>query len=199
MIAFLTGNLAEVDPTHAIIDVNGVGYDLRIPLSTFEKIKGLEQVHLHTYLHVTDDAHTLFGFSSPAEKGMFKLLISISGVGPATALMALSTYSPKELKMAIAAENVKQVQNIKGIGGKTAQRIILELKDKIIKEEYGDAANAPQLSSSQSNTVKNEALSALITLGFNKTIGEKAIDQILLTKGDDISLEELIKLVLKSA
>jgi holliday junction DNA helicase RuvA len=199
MIAFVSGTLAYIDPTLAIVDVAGVGYELKIPLSTFEKIKVADQVHLHTHFHVTEDAHTLFGFASPAEKSMFRLLISISGVGPATALMALSTYQPSELRSAIAAENVKQIQGIKGIGGKTAQRIILELKDKIIKEDFGDQKLVPQLSTSANNTLKNEALSALITLGFNKTIGEKAIDQILLVKGKDISLEELIKQVLKSA
>lgn len=198
MIAFLTGKLVEAEPTQAIIDVNGVGYTVRIPLSTFEKIKGLDKVHIHTHLHITEDAHTLFGFSSPLERSMFQLLISISGVGPSIALMALSSYTPKELKMAIAAENVKQIQSIKGIGGKTAQRIILELKDKIHKEGIESDGNTPELSATINNTLKTEALSALITLGFNKAVAEKTIDRILKEHGPDSSLEDLIKLALRS-
>ena len=152
---------------------------------------------LHTYLHVKEDSHTLFGFSSEAEKKMFLNLISISGVGPSTGLMIQSSLTSGELKQAIVGEDVKTIQGVKGVGSKTAQRIILELKDKIKKE--GLYQESEDFQPHTHNTIRSEALSALITLGINKPTAEKSIDRILKNSGNTITLEELIKLTLKNA
>ncbi len=197
MIAFVEGILVEKDPTFVIIDVGGMGYHIKISLNTYGAVKDLDKCKLHTHLHVKEDAHTLFGFSDIAERKRFLQLTSISGVGPSTGLMVLSSLSSEELASAIVNGDVKTITSVKGIGQKTAQRIILELKDKMAKEDLLDRAVGITLS--KGNTVKNEALSALLTLGFNKTGAEKAIDQILKEKSEDISLEELIKLALKRA
>ena len=194
MIGYLKGNLAFKDPTFVIIDVNGVGYEVKISLYTFSKLKDLDACMLYTHLHVKEDAHTLYGFSGKEEKAIFLQLISISGVGPNTALMINSSLEVDELKHAIVNDEVAVIQRVKGIGNKTALRIILELKDKIKKEGMEGGATL-----SWSNTVKNEALSALVTLGINKTVAEKSLDRILKKHGDEVTLEELIKLVLKQA
>ena len=194
MIGYLKGNLAFKDPTFVIIDVNGVGYEVKISLYTFSKLKDLDVCMLYTHLHVKEDAHTLYGFSGKEEKAVFLQLISISGVGPNTALMINSSLEVDELKHAIVNDEVAVIQRVKGIGNKTALRIILELKDKIKKEGMEGGATL-----SWSNTVKNEALSALVTLGINKTVAEKSLDRILKKHGDEVTLEELIKLVLKQA
>lgn len=197
MISYLKGKLAFKDPTHLIIDVNGIGYQVNISLNTFSEIKDKEEVFIHTYLHVKEDSHTLFGFISDAEKKMFLSLLSISGVGPNTALMMQSSLSASEIKQAIVSEDVKTIQSVKGVGLKTAQRIILELKDKIKKE--GLYQEGEKNGASGYNTIKNEALSALMTLGINKSAAEKSIDSILKNSGNTITLEELIKLSLKNA
>jgi Holliday junction DNA helicase RuvA len=197
MITYLKGKLVFKDPTHVIMDVNGVGYHVNISLSTFSAIKDKEDLLIHTYLHIKEDSHTMFGFSEELEKKMFLNLLSISGVGPSTALMVQSSLSSDELKHAIASEDVKVIQGVKGIGAKTAQRIILELKDKIRKE--GLYSEADKISSNSHNTLRNEALSALTTLGINKSAAEKSIDSILKNSGNTITLEELIKLTLKNA
>jgi len=197
MISYLKGKLVIKEPTHVIIDVNGVGYYVHISLSTFSEIKNEESILIHTYLHIKEDGHTLFGFSHESEKKMFLNLLSISGVGPSTALMVQSSLSAEELKQAIASEDVKTIQGVKGIGAKTAQRIILELKDKIRKE--GLYSEADKISTNSHNTLRNEALSALTTLGINKSAAEKSIDGILKNSGNTITLEELIKLTLKNA
>ena len=197
MIAYLNGRLAYKDPTYVIIDIQGVGYEIKISLNTFSKIKDEERCKLHTYLHIKEDGHTLFGFAETSEKRLFLLLISISGLGPSTGLMVLSSLSPEEIENAILNEDARTIQSVKGIGAKTAQRIILELKDKIGKDLHADPSAIISLSSQ--NTIRNEALSALITLGINKAVAQKSIDKI--SKGSDhqMSLEELIKLALKSA
>jgi Holliday junction DNA helicase RuvA len=194
MIGYLKGNLTFKDPTFVIIDVNGVGYEVKISLATFSKVKDLDTCLLHTHLHVKEDAHTLYGFFGKEEKIMFLQLISISGVGPNTALMINSSLTVDEIKNAIVNEEVDVIQKVKGIGNKTALRIILELKDKIKRE--GLEAGSPLR---ESNTVRSEALSALITLGINKNVADKSVDRILKTHGSDITVEDLIKLVLKQA
>ncbi len=197
MISYLKGKLALKDPTYLIIDVGGVGYHVNISLSTYSETKDQEDIFVHTYLHVKEDSHTLFGFHNESEKKMFLSLLSISGVGPNTALMIQSSLSADELRQAIVSEDVKTIQGVKGVGAKTAQRVILELKDKIKKEGlYGDIE---KISSGGYNTIKNEALSALTTLGINKNAAEKSIDSILKNSGNTITLEELIKLALKNA
>ncbi|NJN26054.1 MAG: Holliday junction branch migration protein RuvA [Cyclobacteriaceae bacterium] len=194
MIGFLKGALFFKDPTYVIIEVHGVGYEVKISLSTYSKIKELDDCLLYTHLHVKEDAHTLYGFFGKEEKSTFLQLISISGVGPNTALMINSSLSPEELKKAIIHEEVDTIQRVKGIGNKTAHRIILELKDKIKKEGLENMGAA-----TGSNKVRNEALAALVTLGINRNIAEKSVDAILKRHGEDVTLEELIKLVLKQA
>ena len=197
MITYLEGKLAIKEATYVVMDVNGIGYEVKITLNTFTAVKDKDEFKLHTHLHIKEDAHTLYGFSDPSEKSRFLDLISISGVGPATGLMILSSLSPAELQSAILNGDVKTIQSVKGIGGKTAQRIILELKDKMRKED--NTGIEYNLSPQSSNTVRSEALSALITLGINKNSAEKSIDGILRTHQGEITLEELIKLALKTA
>ncbi|MEM6358548.1 MAG: Holliday junction branch migration protein RuvA [Bacteroidota bacterium] len=197
MIAYLKGKLVLKEPTHILLDVGGIGYHVNISLSTYSHLKDKENTLIHTYLHVKEDSHTLYGFSDESEKGMFMHLISISGIGPSIGLMIQSSLSSKELKEAIANEEVKTIQSVKGVGAKTAQRVILELKDKIRKEGFETVGK--EIVSTPRNTVKSEALSALVTLGINKNAAEKSIDGILKNSGNTITLEELIKLALKNA
>ena len=197
MIAYLKGKLVLKEPTHILLDVGGIGYHINISLSTFSDIKDKEDTLIHTYLHIKEDSHTLYGFSHESEKHMFMNLISISGIGPSTGLMIQSSLTSGELKEAIASEDVKTIQGVKGVGAKTAQRVILELKDKMRKE--GFETTGKEIVSPSRNTVKNEALSALVTLGINKNAAEKSIDSILKNSGNTITLEELIKLALKNA
>jgi len=194
MIGYLKGVLTFKDPTFVIIDVNGVGYEVKTSLYTFSKVKDLDSCLLYTHLHVKEDAHTLYGFYNKEEKSVFLQLISISGVGPNTALMINSSLTVDELKHAIVNEEVAVIQKVKGIGNKTAHRIILELKDKIKREGLEAGTSVPG-----SNTIRNEALSALITLGINKNVAERSVNAILKKHGSDMDLEELIKLVLKNA
>ena len=196
MIAYVEGKLTFKDPTYVIIETNGIGYHIKISLTTFSQIKEIEHCRLHTYLHIKEDAHTLFGFFESFEKRIFTELISISGVGPSTALMVLSSLSPSEVQHAIAQEDTKTIQGVKGIGAKTAQRIILELKDKFKKDNL--AGENKVLDKSSYNTIKSEALSALVTLGIPKATAEKNIETILKREGNALSLEQLIKLTLKT-
>lgn len=197
MIAFVEGPIAYMDPTHVIINISGIGYEIKISLNTYGHVKGLAKCKLFTHFHVKEDAQILFGFSEESEKKRFLDLVSISGVGPSTALMILSSLSSEELQHAIVNEDVKTISSVKGIGQKTAQRIILELKDKMVKEGVLDKVVG--LSLSKDNTIKFEALSALTTLGINKAAAEKTVDKILKQSTGEISLEELIKLALKRA
>ena len=199
MIAYLKGKLAYKDPTYVIIDINGVGYQVKISLNTYARIKDEEQVMLLTFLSIKEDAHTLFGFIEETEKKLFMDLISISGVGPNTGLMILSSLSSEELEQAIITEDHRTIQRVKGIGSKTAQRIVLELKDKIKKDSYSDASKGGTGFLNKSNKIKQEALQALMTLGFTKTVAEKNIESIMKKSGPEISLEDLIKASLKSS
>lgn len=198
MIAYLKGKLAYKDPTFVIIDIAGVGYQVKISLQTYSQIKDEELVMLLTYLHIKEDAHTLYGFKEENEKKLFLHLISISGVGPNTALMILSSLSSAELETAILHEDARLIQNVKGVGAKTAQRIILELKDKIKKESFGEVGAQIPAFASPNNKIKEEALQALLTLGFQRPVAEKNIATVLKKTGPDISLEELIKASLKN-
>ena len=178
-----------------LIDVGGVGYEVKISLITYSQVKDKEDILIQTYLHVKEDSHTLFGFYEQSEKKRFLDLLSINGVGPSTALMILSSLDAKELQAAIVQEDVKTIQSVKGIGGKTAQRIILELKDKMKKEGLLD--KSVEIQPRFDNTLRSEALSALTTLGINKSAAEKTVDKILKEYGEEIKLEELIKHALK--
>ncbi|WP_424963153.1 Holliday junction branch migration protein RuvA [Ekhidna sp.] len=195
MITYLKGRLAFKDPTHLVVDVGGVGYEVKISLNTYSQVKDKEDILIQTYLHVKEDSHTLFGFYEQSEKKRFLDLLSINGVGPSTALMILSSLDAKELQAAIVQEDVKTIQSVKGIGGKTAQRIILELKDKMKKEGLLD--KSVEIQPRFDNTLRSEALSALTTLGINKSAAEKTVDKILKEYGEEIKLEELIKHALK--
>ena len=197
MIAFLKGKLVHRDPTFVIVDVQGVGYQLQISLQTFSEIKEQENVMLHTHLSIREDAHVLFGFSSQAEKKLFQQLISVSGVGPSTAIIMLSYMNSSELKSAIVREDAVSLQAIKGIGGKTAQRVIIELRDKLKKESWDETQ--PAISLGLHNTMRNEALSALLTLGLPKAAAEKSVDTVLKKSGNTITLEDLVKQALKNA
>ncbi len=196
MIAFLKGKLVHKEPTFVILEVNGVGYQVNISLNTFSEIKDREDIKLSTYLQVREDAHILYGFSNEAEKAMFQNLISVNGVGPNTAMVVLSYLPPAELKAAIVREDAATLQAVKGIGGKTALRLILELKDKLRKESTEETPGIP---GGIRNTMRHEALSALVTLGINKASAEKSVDTVLKKSGNTISLEELVKQALKNA
>lgn len=197
MIAYIDGKLAFKDPTYLIVDVNGIGYQVKIPIGAFSNPSEGERIKILTYLHIKEDGHTLYGFSDATQKRIFLDLISISGIGPNTALMVLSSMNPGELQHAIANEDVRTIQSIKGIGAKTAQRIILELKDKMKKSNL--VPENREFIGQPYNTLKNEALSALVTLGIPKNTAEKSIDSILKKQGDQVTLEQLIKLALKTA
>ncbi len=197
MITYLHGKLAYKDPTFVIVDVGGVGYEVKISLTTYSAIKDKEEIRIQTYLHIKEDAHTMFGFYDLSEKKRFLDLISISGVGPSTGLMVLSSLSADELQQAIVQEDVKTIQGVKGIGLKTAQRIILELKDKMKKEGLLD--KTLEFAAQPHNSLREEALSALATLGIPKATAAKQVDLILRETGPDITIEDLIKRTLKRA
>lgn len=197
MISYLKGIIIELEPTHLIIEVGGVGYMVIIPMSTYDAFKNQKEAKVLTHFHVKEDSQTLYGFYLSEERTVFLDLIGISGIGPSTAIGMLSAMNPNEIKSAIVAENVKQIQSIKGIGGKTAQRVILELKDRYKKE--GLITESSQSSGLSNNSLRNEALSALINLGFAKNSAEKVIDKILQATQENITLEQLIKQALKSA
>jgi len=197
MIAFLKGRLVHRDPTHVLVDVNGVGYHVIISLQTYSDIKEQENILIYTHLSIREDAHVLFGFSSESEKKLFQQLISVSGVGPSTAIVMLSYMNSSELKDAIVREDNVALQSIKGIGGKTAQRVIIELKDKLKKESWEESV--PTISVSPHNTLRKEALSALLTLGLPKAAAEKSVDTVLKKSGNTITLEDLVKQALKNS
>ncbi len=191
MITHLRGKLVEKNPTYAIIECNGIGYFTHISLHTFSNLPEDEAVFLYTYLSIKEDSHSLFGFIDKLEREIFKLLISVSGVGPSIARTMLSSMSTSEIQQAIASENVAAIQSVKGIGAKTAQRVIIDLKDKILKTYQID-----EVSVVSDNTNKEEALSALEVLGFNRKLADKAVDKIIKSEGT-VSVEDLIKKALK--
>lgn len=196
MIALLKGDIIKIEPTYIILNVSGVGYEIKISLRTYAEVKSLKKIEIKTHLQVKDDSHTLYGFYSQSEKAIFLDLTSISGVGPSTAMMILSSLSASELQEAILNEDVLIIKSIKGIGSKTAERIILELKDKIKKKDFIE--NNVKFSSGLGNTLRNDALKALSSLGISKDLGRIKVDQILKEK-QDLSLEDLIKDVLKKS
>ena len=191
MITHIHGKLIEKTPTHVVIDVNGVGYEIKISLQTYSSIKE-ELCKLFTHLSIKEDSHTLFGFFEENERFLFRQLISVSGVGPSTAQVILSTYSSNEIIQHITMADVKAIESVKGIGAKTAQRIIIDLKDKISK----GMPTADLLFDKVDNTIKDEALSALLALGFSKKGAEVKIDKVLKSNPDIISVEKLVKTAL---
>lgn len=193
MIAQIKGRLIEKTPTYVVIDCGGVGYHLHISLNTFSKIDNDENCLLFTHYVVREDAHLLYGFKEKSERELFRQLISVSGVGSSTAMMILSSLSPDETKTAIISGNVNVLKSVKGIGLKSAERIIIDLRDKIGKSTDGNEI----FSSSSNNTIKEEALSALVMLGFSKMPAEKALTKIM-AETPELTVEELIKRTLKS-
>jgi Holliday junction DNA helicase RuvA len=192
MITHIQGRLAEKNPTDVVIDCNGVGYLLNISLHTYSQIPNQEQVKLFTHLQVKEDSHTLYGFSTLGERAIFRLLISVSGIGASIARTMLSSLTPKQIREAIATEDVALIQSIKGIGLKTAQRVVIELKDKILK-----AYDIDEGITFESNTNKDEALSALEVLGFGKKQSERVVDKIV-TSNPEANVEAIIKEALKN-
>lgn len=192
MITHIEGKLVEKNPTDVVIDCNGVGYFINISLHTFSQIPDKEHLRLYTYLQVREDSHSLYGFSSKTEREIFKLLISVSGIGANIARTMLSSLTPDQVKEGIAGGDVALIQSVKGIGAKTAQRVIIDLKDKVLKV-YG----IDELSLIPNNTGKDEALSALDVLGFNKKQSEKVVDRILQAHPDAL-VEQIIKEALKN-
>ena len=194
MYAYVKGSIVECTPTQVVIDVNGIGYLLNISLHTFEKINGKKEAILFTYLWVKDDALSLFGFGNKEEQSIFELMITVSGIGPNTARTILSTLSPNEVIGAISTGNVPLLKSVKGIGAKTAQRMVLELQDKVMK--VGDA----QLVSMHANDAqREEAIAALVMLGFARNAAEKALASVIKNnQGEDLTVEKLIKLSLKA-
>ncbi len=191
MIAHLNGTLSEKEPTHAVLDVGGVGYFLKISLQTGSALPETGMpCKLFCLQIIREDAHTLYGFATREERSIFEHLISVSGIGPAIALVFLSSMSGPEIVHAIVSEDLKTIQGIKGIGLKTAQRAIIELKDKLQKDPGTVIAGQP-------SRIRSEALAALVTLGIPKTVAEKSVDNILKRAPADITLEEVIKLSLR--
>lgn len=192
MIAFVRGNFVRKTPAQVIVDVNGVGYELQISLHTYSAISNSDSGQLLTYLHITENAQTLFGFFEQGEKELFLQLISVSGVGASTARMMLSGMRPEEIVKAIMYGNAKLLESIKGIGRKTAERLILELKDKVGKANIGTIFQ----SAGPVVSIEQDAVNALVALGIAKPAAETALKKV--TKAENITLEELIKTALKN-
>ncbi|HRN73171.1 MAG TPA: Holliday junction branch migration protein RuvA [Ginsengibacter sp.] len=194
MIAYLIGKFTYKSPATVHVEVHGVGYEVNISLNTYSKIQHLEEGKLLIYYQVKEDAHTLYGFSEAAEKEMFTLLLSVSGVGAATARMMLSGMKPDEITSAIAMNNPRVLESVKGIGKKTAERLILELKDKIGKVSENQAISGTVYN----NTLSVDALNALVALGISKPIADQAIKKVTQSDNSITDLEELIKKALKA-
>ena len=187
MITQIKGRLIEKTPTYLVIDCNGIGYEVNISLNTFSSISSEENIQLFTHLQIREDAHILYGFFTVVERTVFRLLISISGIGTSTARTMLSSLTPNEIQQAIIADDVPKIQGIKGIGLKTAQRVIIELKDKIISLH-----GMEEIPIEKSNTIKEETLSALEVLGYSRKSSEKVVDN-LIHGNPSITIEDLIK------
>ena len=192
MIYHLKGKLVEKNPTHVIIECGGVGYFVNISLHTFSRIPDGELISLYTHLQIKEDSHTLFGFVEKSEREIFRLLLSVSGIGSSTARTMLSSMSPAQIRDAIANGDVPSIQSIKGIGAKTAQRVILDIKDKVLK-----VYDIDEVSPTPNNTNKDEALSALEVLGFARRQAEKVVDKVI-SQDSSLSVENIIKLALKN-
>lgn len=193
MISYLKGEITFKTPTYILVEAAGVGYHVNISLYTYAQVEKLERVKILTHLLVKEDSHTLYGFADEAERRLFQLLISVSGIGPSTAQLLLSSMNPDEVRSAIVGEDVRAFSSVKGIGPKTAKRIILDLKDKVVRE----GGEVTPSFSAQDNTIRQEALSALVALGFSRIQVQKALNKALKTQPQVANVEELIKLTLK--
>ncbi|MFA6276029.1 MAG: Holliday junction branch migration protein RuvA [Pedobacter sp.] len=193
MFAYIDGKLTFKCPTYIVVEAGGVGYHINISLNTYSALANAERCKVYTWLHVKEDAHTLYGFADEGERRLFLHLISVSGIGPTTCRMMLSSITPVEIQNAIIQADVALIQQIKGIGAKSAQRIVLELQDKLKKEGPDSLISMPL-----HNTTRDEALSALIMLGFGKQVAEKAIDNAVKKTDQDLTVEQMIKIALKN-
>jgi holliday junction DNA helicase RuvA len=191
MIEYLNGQLIELNPAHVVLDLNGVGYFVNISLTTYSALSGTRSAKLYVHEVIREDAHLLYGFQNTDERELFRLLISVSGVGANTGILFLSSMSPNELRKAIVTDDVTRLKSIKGVGLKTAQRLIVELKDKLAKDPV-----STDIFALQNNTVREEALSALVTLGFIKKNAEKVVDKIIRDEPTK-TVEQVIKDALK--
>ena len=191
MYEYIQGPVSQINPAQVVIETNGVGYAIHISLNTFSALHSLTEARVYTHLIVREDAHLLFGFATISERELFRSLLSVNGVGAATAMMMLSSLSPEEISAAIAHENINLLKSVKGIGLKTAQRIVIDLKDKIVKVPMGG-----QILIQADNTIQNEALSALVMLGFARKDAEKAVAAILADQ-PGTKVENVIKQALK--
>lgn len=192
MYEFIKGEIIEINPANLVIEAGGIGYSVKISLNTYSKLNIQKSTRILIHQLVREDAHLLYGFAEPAERELFRNLISVNGVGANTAIMMLSSLSPEEIIGAISTDNVNLLKSVKGIGAKTAQRIIIDLKDKV-----GKFAESVQILTPANNTILNESLSALVMLGFTKKDAEKALDKIL-HEHPDFTVELVIKHALKS-
>ena len=192
MFEYIKGSVASLKPSHIVLEVNSIGYFVTISLNTYTQLNGVDSVKLFIHQVIREDAHQLYGFATEPEREFFHTLISVSGIGANTAIMMFSSLSPDEISNAILNENVNLLKSIKGIGVKTAQRVIIDLKDKVGKSPISE-----QFVASADNTLRNEALSALVMLGFAKKPAEKELDKILAAQ-PNLSVENVIKLALKS-
>jgi holliday junction DNA helicase RuvA len=187
MITQIKGKLIEKNPTQVVVDCNGIGYEINISLHTFSSISADENIQLYTHLQVREDAHILYGFFTVQERAVFRLLISVSGIGTSTARTMLSSLSPAQIQLAIGSEDVPTIQGVKGIGLKTAQRVIIELKDKIRSIQVSE-----EIPVHKNNTIKEETLSALEVLGYSRKASEKVVDK-LIQSNPEITVEDSIK------
>jgi Holliday junction DNA helicase RuvA len=192
MLEYIKGNIVSLKPSHIILESNSVGYFVNVSLNTYTQLNGKESTKIFVHEVIREDAHLLYGFATESERELFRLLVSVNGIGSNTAIMMFSSLSPDEISNAILNENVNLLKSIKGIGVKTAQRVIIDLKDKIGKSPIGEQIVAPT-----DNTIRIEALSALVMLGFAKKPVEKELDKILAAQ-PNLSVENVIKLALKS-
>ena len=192
MFEYIKGAVTALKPSHIILEANSVGYFIHISLNTYTQLSGRESVKLYIHQVIREDAHLLYGFSTETERELFRMLISVNGIGSNTAIMMFSSLSPEEIRNAILNENVNLLKSVKGIGIKTAQRVIIDLKDKVVKSPIGE-----QIVNTTDNTLRNEALSALVMLGFMKKPAEKELDKILAAQ-PNLTVENVIKLALKS-
>ncbi len=192
MIAFLQGNFVQKTPASVVVEVNGVGYDVQVSLNTYTSIQNLPAGKLHTYLHIREDAHVLYGFSELKEKELFIHLIAVNGIGAGTARVMLSSMKADEISRAIVQGNVKLLESIKGIGKKTAERVVLELRDKLVK-----TVNDINIASLVNNTLEQDALNALLALGIGRQPAEQAVKKVISASPDTEKIEDIIKKALK--
>ena len=193
MLSYIKGQITFKNPGFIIVEIHGLGYHVNISLHTYATVEKLEQVKILVHEHIKEDSHTLYGFADEEERALFRHLISVSGIGPSTAQVLLSTLNPEEVRAAIIGENVQAFKAVKGIGPKTAKRLILDLKDKLLKENDG----APITIAAADNTLRDEALSALVALGFSKISVQKALNRVIKSQSGIRKVEELIKLALR--